>query len=165
MSGLCRPFGESDQAGAELTPGKRSLQVTERPGDDRHHAAGTLRRLEPAPAGERALLVRSRSLQVAPCVHVPTRLQEVPDGKAVVQKTKVRESGGRQDTGKALTRIAPVMARLLVCFAEPARIGRDTQGEPAARRDMRAPVEERGNVVFEMLEHLERADQIELPSL
>src|SRR6476619_5558010 len=114
MSGLCRPFGESDQAGAELTPGERSLKVTERPGDDRHHAAGTFRWLEPAAAGERALLVRTRRLRVAPCVHVPTRLQEVPDGKAVVQKTKVRESGGRQGTGNALARVASVVARLLV---------------------------------------------------
>src|SRR4029079_5910762 len=132
-------FGESDHAGAELTHGKRSLQVTERPGDDRHHSAGTLTWLERAAAGERALLARSRSLHGAPRVHVPTRLQEVPDGKAVVQKTKVRESGGRQDTGEVLARVAPVMARLLVCFAEPPRIGRDAQGKPAARRDMRVP--------------------------
>jgi hypothetical protein len=89
-------------------------------------------------------------------------LEDVARGDPVVQKADVREACRGQHALSLGSAVAAKVAGLLVRLRESVRARRNTDEKVTVGCDERAPLYERRQVVFEMLEDLERADEVEL---
>ena len=146
---------------AEVRRAERPLRDTEREGDRPRERRERVAGLEPAAALSRALLDRPR--RPAPREQIPCRLEEIAERKPVREHVHVVEVRQREHVDEIVSVVAANVARCLVVRAPALSPGRHGEQEPPARSEPGGPVAHRRRVVLDVLEHLERADDVEAP--
>src|SRR5450631_2423257 len=145
--------------------GERPFQRAERCGSPPGRPAAQAARWLEQPAGPgRPLGGRqaARRGQPPPGYPVAPGLQQVAEWEAVLPYLDLGEARVGQQGLHSIRVIAPEVADELVGRAEPALVRWNRQQQPAAGAEPFCPLLQRRRVVFDVLEHLEGADQVEL---
>ncbi len=121
---------------------------------------GPIRRLEPTAARGGAVGHRVRGLE-ASREHVAARFQHVAGREAVGDNGDVDKPSRREQTRDVVSVVAAKVSGFAIGRAESVSPGRHADQKPAAGPDPRAPLGDSGGVVLDVLQHLERAHEIE----
>jgi len=107
-------------------------------------------------------LLQSRFTEAPRRERVPERVHCAQERKAVAENLYIREARPLHERCEPSSLIAPEMTSTFIMSAPAMLPCRNTECEPAARFDLIAPLGQSSRVVFDMLEYLEGADDIEL---